>query len=79
MNRIAQIACQHFQGRLEVRVASLPLAFGSGIEAVPYQVEADAGDVLGHKFDWGDGFDKISVQRDVEARILRSTTVIGEI
>ena len=33
-NRIAQIACRYLQGRLELRVAPLLLAFGSGIKAV---------------------------------------------
>src|SRR5215813_9783451 len=50
-NRIAQIACRHLQGRLELRVAPLLLAFGSSIEPIAEQVETDAGDVLGDEFD----------------------------
>src|SRR5215471_13951451 len=78
-NRIAQIACRHLQGRLEPRVAPLLLAFGSGIEAIAEQVEADAGDVLGDKFDRSYGLGKIPFQCDVEARILGAATVIGEV
>src|SRR6516225_7164026 len=50
-NCIAQIACRHLQSRLELRVAPLLLAFGSGVEAIAEQVETDAGDVLGDEFD----------------------------
>src|SRR5215470_7048466 len=39
LNRITQISCRYLQGRLEFRVASLLLAFGSGVEAVAKQVE----------------------------------------
>ena len=50
-NRIAQIPCRHLQGRLELRVAPLLLAFGSSIEAIAEQVETNAGNVLGDEFD----------------------------
>src|ERR1700746_601866 len=69
-NRIAQIACRHLEGRLELRVAPLLLAFGSSIETIAEQVETDAGDVLGDEFDRIYGLGKISFQREVEARIL---------
>ena len=38
---IAEIPRRHLQGRLEVRVASLLLAFRGRVEAVAEQVEAD--------------------------------------
>jgi len=41
-DRIAKIACRHLQGRLEISVAPLLLAFGSGIEAIAEKVETDA-------------------------------------
>ena len=69
-NRVTEIPRRYLQSGLELGVAPLSLALGGGIEAIAEQVEADAGDVLGHKFDWGDGFDKISLQSDVEALIL---------
>src|SRR5262249_8479015 len=59
-NRIAQLACRHLQGRLELRVAPLLLAFGSGIEAVAKQIETDAGDVLRGEFDRSYGFGEMS-------------------
>src|SRR5215472_12711006 len=78
-NRIAQIARRHLQGRLELRVAPLFLAFGSSIEAIIEQVETDAGDVLGDEFDRSYGLGEISFQCDVEARILGAATVMGEV
>src|SRR5215467_1804320 len=78
-NGIAQIPCRHLQGRLELWVAPLLLAFGSCIEAIAEKVETDAGDVLGDEFDRSYGLGEISFQRDVEARILRPATVIGEV
>src|SRR5439155_22118183 len=51
---IAEISCRYLQGRLERRIASLPLAFGGGVETVADQVETDAGDVLRDEFDRGD-------------------------
>src|SRR5262249_39545132 len=78
-NRIAQIACRYFQGRLELGVAPLLLAFGSSVEAIAEQVETDAGDILRVDFDWSDGLGEFFFQRDVEARILRPATVIGEV
>src|SRR5262249_13718225 len=77
-DRIAQIACRHLQGRLELRVAPLLLAFGSGVEPIAEQVETDAGDVLGDEFDGSYGLGEISFQHDVEACILGAATVIGE-
>src|SRR5215831_14807637 len=78
-DRITQIACRHLQGRLELWVAPLLLAFGSRVEAIAEQVETDAGDVLGDEFDRSYGLGEISLQGDVEARILSPTTVIGEV
>src|SRR5262249_43014152 len=57
-NRIAQIACRYLQGRLELRIAPLLLAFGSGVEAIAEKVETDAGDVLRDEFDRSDGLGK---------------------
>src|SRR5215472_6925712 len=65
-NRLAQIACRHLQGRLELRVAPLLLAFGSSIESIAEQVETDAGDVLGDEFDRSYGLGEIFFQRDVD-------------
>src|SRR6516165_4639559 len=78
-NRIAQIRCRDPQSRLELRVASLLLAFGSGVEAIAEQVETDAGDVLRDKLDGSYGLGEISFECDVEARILSPATVIGEV
>jgi hypothetical protein len=55
------------------------LALGGGVEAIADQIETDARDVLGHQLDRGHGVGKISLQRDIEARVLRAGTVIGEI
>src|SRR3984893_8290021 len=68
-NRVAGISRRYLQCRVELRVASLLLAFGSGIEAVTEQVETDAGDVLGGKFDRGGRGSVIGLQRDLEALI----------
>jgi hypothetical protein len=46
-DRIIEIAGRHFQGRLEFRVAALPLAPSGRLEAIAEQVEADPCDVLG--------------------------------
>src|SRR5262249_5966803 len=78
-NRIAQIACRHLQGRLELRVAPLLLAFGSGVEPIAEQVETDAGDVLGDEFDRSYGLGEISFQRDVDGRSVRPAAVISEV
>src|SRR5205085_458288 len=78
-NRIAEFASRHLQRWPELCIAFLPLAFGGRVEAIAEQVETNAGDVLGSKFDWGDHVGKISFRRDVEALILGTGTVIGEI
>ena len=52
-HRIAEIARRHFQGRLEIRVASFTLAFGGRIKAIAEKVETDPGDVLRDNFDRG--------------------------
>src|ERR1700730_10396912 len=78
-DRISEISRRHFQSGLEFRIASLLLALSGGVEAVADQVETDAGDVLGDEFDRGDSVSKISLQRDVEARILSTGTVVGEV
>src|SRR5580700_7769990 len=48
-DRLAEIVRRRCQGRLELGVASLPLALGGGVEAIAEQIEADAGDVLDRK------------------------------
>src|SRR5215469_6884104 len=78
-NGVAEILRRYLQSGLELGVAPLPLALGGGIEAIAEQIEADAGDVLGGKFDRSNFVGKISLQRDVEARILGAATVIGEV
>src|SRR6266404_2326480 len=70
LDRISEISRRHLQSGLELRVISLLTALGGGVEAVADQVETDAGDVLRDKFDRGDRVSKISLQRDVETRIL---------
>src|SRR5690242_18283733 len=51
---VAEISRRDFQGRPEIRVPSLLLPLGGGIEAVAEKVQTDAGNVLRHQFDWGD-------------------------
>src|SRR5215472_4993645 len=68
-DHIAEIARRHPQSRLEVRVASLPLAFSGGIEAITEKVQTDTGNILGYEFDWGCRSGVIALQRDVEALI----------
>ena len=58
---IAEISRRYLQGRLELRIASLLLAFGRRVEAIAEQVETNAGDVLGHQFDRGDGIGEIAL------------------
>jgi len=79
LDRIAEIPRRYLQRRLEFGVAVLPLALVGGIEAIADQVETDAGDVLGDKLDRSDRVGEISLQCDVEARILGAGTVIGEV
>ena len=55
---IAEISRRHLQSRLELRVASLLLAFGGRVEAIAEQVETDPSDVLGHQFDRGDAVER---------------------
>src|SRR6516165_9085253 len=78
-DHITEIARQHPQSRLEVRVASLPLAFGGRVKPIAEQVQTDTGNILGYEFDWGCPSGVIALQRDVEALILGAATVIGEI
>src|SRR5262249_31589975 len=78
-NGVAEILRRYLQSGLELGVAPLPLALGGGIEAIAEQIEADAGDVLGGKFDRSNCVGKISLQRDVEARILGAATMICEV
>jgi hypothetical protein len=74
-NCVAGISRRYLQCRVELRVASLLLAFGGGIEAITEQVETNAGDLLGDKFDRGDRGSVIALQRDVEALILGAGTM----
>src|SRR6266478_988462 len=74
-----RVSSRHLQGRLELRVASLLPAFCGGVEAVADQVETDAGDVLRDEFDRRNALPEIAFQCDVEARILGTGTVIGEV
>ncbi len=78
-DRISQVSGRHFQRRLKLRVAALPLALGSGIEAVAEQVQSNSRNVLRYQFDRSDVAGIISVERDIEALILRPATVIGEV
>src|SRR5262249_36913984 len=78
-DRIAEIPRRHLQRRLELGVAPLPLALGGGIEAIAEKVQTDTGNVLRDKLDRSGRVGKISLQRDVEARILGAATVIGEV
>ena len=79
LDRIAEIARRHRQGRPELRVAALALALGGGIEAIAEQVEEHAGHLLRHQFDRGEAAVVIALQRDVEALILGAGTVVGEV
>src|SRR5262249_28698379 len=54
LHGVAEVPCRYPQGRFELLVASLFLAFGGGVEAVTDQVETDAGDVLGTPPDRGE-------------------------
>jgi len=42
-NRVAETVGRYFEGRLEIRIAALPLALVGGVEAVAEQVEKDLG------------------------------------
>src|SRR5207237_6669618 len=65
LDRIGEIPRRHLQNRLEIRITSLLLALGGGVETVADQVETDAGDVLRDQFDRGDALTEIAFQRDV--------------
>src|SRR6202040_1432546 len=78
-DRLAEIVRRRCQGRLELGVASLPVALGGGVEAIAEQIEADAGDVLRHQLDRGDSRAEIAFQGDVEALVLGPGAVIGEV
>ena len=72
-DHISEIARRHPQSRLEVRVASLLLALGGGIEAIAEQVEADAGSKATILWDWSEWPDKIVLMccRPGRARAVR--------
>ena len=78
-NSLSEISRRDAQGWLEVRVASLPLAFGAGIEAIAEQVQTHPSNVLGDNFDRGQPGSVILFQRDIEALILSPAPVIGEV
>ena len=67
LDRVAEVAGRHLEDRLKTGFLITSGALGGGVETVSEQVETDAGDVLGHQFDWGDALAEIALQGDVEA------------
>ena len=77
LDRLAQIAGRHLEGRAIGSPAVAAGALGGGIEPVAEQVQEHAGDLLRCQLDRSDGGVEIAFQRDVETRILCPRAVIG--
>src|SRR5258708_6458971 len=70
LDRIAQLARRHLEGRLEAHIVRRRTALVGGIEAVAEQVEENASHILRHQFYRRDGRREIALQRDVEILVL---------
>ena len=51
LNRVAEIAGRHRQGRMEIGLGVLALPLDRGVEAVADQVDEYAAHLLRHQFD----------------------------
>ena len=72
-------ARRHGQGRAERAVAAVAGTLGGRIEAIAEQVEEDARHLLRRHLDRREAGLEVALQGDVEALILRSGAVIGEV
>ena len=79
LDRVAFLACRDREQRAEPAVAIRVGAFVGGVEAVAKKVEEHPRHVLRHQFDRRERPIEIALQRDVEARVSRPRTVIGEV
>src|SRR6516225_2795156 len=78
LDAFAELARRDFQCRAVSSVAlAAPLV--GGIEAIAYEVEEHASQLLRHDVNWCEIAVEVVLQRDVEVRILRTGSVIGEI
>src|SRR6516162_5160555 len=78
LDAFAELAGRDLQGRAVSSVAlAAPLV--GGIEAIAYEVEEHAGQLLRHDVNRCEIAVEVVLQRDVEVRILRTGSVIGEV
>src|SRR6516165_5320415 len=66
LDRLAQIAGRHLEGRAIASLAVAACALGGGVEAVAEQVQEHAGHLLRRQLDRCDSRIEIAFQRDVE-------------
>src|SRR6516165_1533226 len=78
-DRVSEIVCGYLQRRPVIGPGAVALSLVGGVEAVAEQVEQHAGNLLRRQLDRYDGGVEIAFQGDVEIRVLRAGTVIGEV
>src|SRR6516225_8446243 len=79
LDRLAQIAGRHLEGRAIGGLAIAAGALRGGVEAVADEVQEHAGHLLRRQLDRRGRGVEIAFQGDVEARILGAGAVIGEV
>src|SRR5262249_53539378 len=78
LDTFAELAGRDLEGRAETAVA-LTAALAGGIETIAYEVQEYANQLLGHDVHRREIAVEVALQRDIEALVLRTGTVIGEV
>src|SRR5262249_51627836 len=78
LDAFAELAGRDLEGRAETAIA-LAVTLVGGIEAIAYEVQEHANQLLGYDVHRCETAVEVALQHDIEALVLRTGTMIGEV